>query len=125
MKSMAGWRGQSGSRHAGGEGNHLRAGSASGFLVASILNRSELRSLFQKQGTDAARPVELVSSQRERSGTELAKVDRDLADRLHRVDVKRHVVLVAKSREQHQVLHDSRFVVSEDDRRQFQIVNGQ
>ena len=66
-----------------------------------------------------------MSTQRERCCTELTEVDGNLADRLHGIDVKWHVVLIAKSRERHQVLHNSRFIVSKDDRCQFQVIDRQ
>ena len=79
---------------AGNRRHVLGAGAPVALVLAAGQDRLHPRAALDPQRAGALRAVELVRRQRQQIDAERADVDRDLADRLHRVGVHQRAALV-------------------------------
>ena len=99
--------------HSRDQGDRLRARPAVGLLVPAEMERRERDTAPHEQPADAARAVELVRPERERRRAKLLERNRDLADRLDRVEMRRHACGVAAFDERCHILDHTGLVVCE------------
>src|SRR5437868_4233383 len=76
----------------------------------------QLGSPFEQQSADSPRPIKLVRSQRQRRHAQGMKVDGDLADGLHRVEVNGNTARLAFGSKRPNILDDAGFIVRENNR---------
>ena len=76
--------------------HHLGSRPPTRFLVATVFKGGQLAIVAEQQRSDASWSMELVGPQCQGRGAQLVKVDRDLAHRLHGVDMQRDFVFAAR-----------------------------